>query len=207
MQVAETNIQFNTLIPRKATRRIVLHHSASRADTTWQDIHQWHLNNGWAGIGYHYVIHADGGIYRGRPEGMSGAHAYQDRDHEANSDGIGICIVGNFETGVPTEAQLASTVDLIRDIRTRHPGISVIGHRDVMATACPGPKFPWDRLFKDLQGGGTVADKDTPAAWAKESWERAKKEGYLDGTRPKDAVTREELAVVLNRLTGKLGGK
>ena len=151
MQVAETNIQFNTLIPRKATRRIVLHHSASGVNTTWQDIQRWHLGNGWAGIGYHYVIHADGGIYRGRPEGMSGAHAYQDRDHEANSDGIGICLIGNFETGVPTEAQLVSTVELIRDIRTRYPGIPVIGHKDVMPTACPGKNFPWAELRKRLE--------------------------------------------------------
>lgn len=152
MQIVETDIQFNTLIPRKATKRIVLHHSASGPATTWQDIHQWHLNNGWAGIGYHYVIHADGGIYRGRPEGMAGAHAYQDRDHEANSDGIGICIVGNFETSAPTAAQMTSVVDLIRDIWTRHPGIPVIGHRDVMPTACPGKNFPWAGLKKRLEG-------------------------------------------------------
>ena len=153
MKINETNIQFkSTLSNRRATKRIVIHHTASSFTTTWQDIQRWHLERGWAGIGYHYVIHADGIIYRGRPEDKAGAHAYQDAKHEANSDGIGICIVGNFETGVPTEAQLASTVDLVRDIRTRHPGISVIGHRDVMATACPGRNFPWVELKKRLEG-------------------------------------------------------
>ncbi len=196
MQITETNIQFNTLIPRKATRRIVLHHSASRADTTWQDIHQWHLNNGWAGIGYHYVIHADGGVYRGRPEGMSGAHAYQDRDHEANSDGIGICIVGNFETGVPTEAQLASTVDLIRDIRTRYPGIPVIGHCDVMPTACPGRKFPWAELKERLE------ERIMVEQWKLDIIQRARKLGLItEDHNPDEPATKWfVLAVLLNYL-------
>jgi len=113
-----------------------------------------------------------------------------------------------------TEKQYQATLWLHQQLIAKHK-ISItkdhiIGHYridSVNRPNCPGPKFPWDRLFKDLQGGGTVADKDTPAAWAKESWEWAKKEGYLDGTRPKDVVTREELAAVLNRLTGKLGGK
>ena len=45
-----------------------------------------------------------------------------------------------------------------------------------------------------------------PSTWAKESWAWAQKEGLLDGTRPKDAVTREELSIILFRLhkSGKL---
>ena len=42
---------------------------------------------------------------------------------------------------------------------------------------------------------------DTGAAdWAAEAWQKAKSKGILDGTRPTDPVTRQELAVVLNRL-------
>ena len=196
MKIVETNIKFSPLVSRPVTRRIVLHHSASGPGTTWQDIHQWHLNNGWAGIGYHYVIHADGGIYRGRPEGMSGAHAYQDRDHEANSDGIGICIVGNFETGVPTEAQLASTVELIRDIWTRYPGIPVIGHKDVMPTACPGRSFPWADLKKRLEGP-QVAEP-----WKEKIIDDALKAGLItERHNPDDTATKWfVLAVCLNLL-------
>jgi len=57
--------------------------------------------------------------------------------------------------------------------------------------------------LEKLKGGATVTDKNTPSAWAKEAWEWAKKEGLLDGTRPKDNLTREELAVVLKRLADK----
>lgn len=41
---------------------------------------------------------------------------------------------------------------------------------------------------------------DKAASWADEAWELAYKLGILDGTRPEDPVTRQELAVVLKRL-------
>lgn len=56
---------------------------------------------------------------------------------------------------------------------------------------------------KELIGGAIVANKNKPSAWAKEAWEWAKKEGLLDGTRPKDNLTREEFAVVLKRLADR----
>ena len=57
---------------------------------------------------------------------------------------------------------------------------------------------------KKLLGGANVAvDKNAPSVWAKDAWTWAKKEGYLDGTRPKDNITREEFAVVLKRLEEK----
>lgn len=153
MQIHEVNLQFNGgFRARPYTNRIVVHHSASGLDTTIEDIHQWHLNQNWAGIGYHYVIYPDGSIWRGRPEWARGSHAYQDPEHDANIDGIGICLIGNFQTGKPTDVQMKSLVWLIRDIRSRFPGIAVIGHKHVMPTACPGANFPWKELYARLEG-------------------------------------------------------
>ena len=42
--------------------------------------------------------------------------------------------------------------------------------------------------------------EDTPDSWAAEAWGKAKDKGVLDGTRTEDPVTRQELAVVLERL-------
>ena len=54
--------------------------------------------------------------------------------------------------------------------------------------------LPW---VAETPAGGT----DTPAAdWAAEAWQRARDKGVMDGTRPADGVTRQELAVVLDRL-------
>lgn len=151
MKINTSKIDFlRPLTKRKSTKSIVVHHSASGINITVQDINRWHLNNGWSGIGYHYVIYADGQIWTGRPEDTVGAHAYYSAKQEANSNGIGICLIGNFETGKPTSQQLDSLVWLIRDIRTRYPGIAVKGHKDVMPTACPGRNFPWAELCKRL---------------------------------------------------------
>ena len=113
----ELNIQFkSTLSNRKSHQKDCNPPAARSSYHHLQDIQRWHLERGWAGIGYHYVIHADGSIYRGRPEGKVGAHAYQDAKLEANSDGIGICLVGNFMLTQPTTPQLDALVELIRDI-------------------------------------------------------------------------------------------
>lgn len=47
------------------------------------------------------------------------------------------------------------------------------------------------------------SDNNEPSEWAADSWEKAIEMGLLDGTRPHDNVTREELAAVLVRLSEK----
>lgn len=46
-------------------------------------------------------------------------------------------------------------------------------------------------------------DKNKPSEWAKEHWEWATKNGLFDGSRPKDNITREEVAIVLRRVVSK----
>jgi N-acetylmuramoyl-L-alanine amidase len=43
-----------------------------------------------------------------------------------------------------------------------------------------------------------------PDAWAAQAWYNATAQGVLDGTRPRDPLTRQEFAVVLSKL-GLLG--
>lgn len=72
----------------------------------------------------------------------------------------------------------------------------VIRHYDVTGKKCPAPmvdESKWQAFKAGLVETG-------PAAWAKEAWEKAKAKGILDGTRPEDPVSRQELAVVLQRL-------
>lgn len=51
-----------------------------------------------------------------------------------------------------------------------------------------------------------VAERDVNVVsdWAKQDWEEAVANGYFDGTRPGDYMTREEVAVVINRLRQNL---
>lgn len=124
---------------RSATDLLILHHAAA-ASCTAEDIHRWHVGNGWAGIGYHYLVRKDGTIYRGRPEDTVGAHAYG-----ANNHSIGVCFEGNYEVeqNMPA-AQLAAGQALVADIKRRWGITKVIGHKDVAGstTDCPGKYFP-----------------------------------------------------------------
>ena len=147
MKIVETNIQFKGDLRKRAlTKRAIIHHSAS-ADVSAGTIHGWHLGQGWAGIGYHFVIRQNGVIERGRPEWALGVHA-----GPGNTDSIGICLAGNFEAGKPTPAQMDALVWLLRDyLMPKYGKLSVIGHRDVMQTACPGRNFPWAELRERLE--------------------------------------------------------
>lgn len=114
----------------------VLHHSASPRDaTTLEDIDAWHRARGWNGVGYHFVLEGDGTLRHGRPVEEEGAHA---RGQNAHS--LGVCLVGdNTRTGEGwSEAQWSALHGLLVALRTVWPGLRVVAHRDLAATACPG---------------------------------------------------------------------
>lgn len=48
--------------------------------------------------------------------------------------------------------------------------------------------------------------REEPAPWAKGAWEKAVAAGVLDGTRPGEPITRQEVAVILDRLGALKGG-
>ena len=76
MQINEVNYKWaGSLEKRSSTVRVILHHAAA-VKCSAQDIHAWHLGNGWSGIGYHFLVRKDGSVYRGRPVDTVGAHTY-----------------------------------------------------------------------------------------------------------------------------------
>jgi len=132
------------LSKRSTTDLLILHHSGTTTCTP-DGVHSSHVSNGWAGIGYHYLVRKDGTIYRGRPEDTVGAHAYG-----ANSHSIGVCFEGNYQVE-PTmpAAQLAAGQALVADIKRRWGITKVIGHKDVAGstTDCPGKYFPFAEMI------------------------------------------------------------
>lgn len=122
-------LNFTSLTPRDDTSRIVIHHTGNPTDDdlSAEQIHRSHLNLGWAGIGYHFVVRKDGSIELGRPVDCVGAHA-----EGFNYCSIGIHVCGNFNVGQPTEAQLNALPHLIADICDAYGLIAssnvVVGH-------------------------------------------------------------------------------
>jgi len=159
-------------------RHIVIHHSATATGSA-ASFDREHRERGWEGLGYHFVIGngtgtGDGQVevgYRWRNQ-QRGAHA---GNLEYNEYGIGICLVGDFETGYPTARQLASLRALIRFLQARC-GIStasIIGHSDVPGkeTRCPGRNFSVAAfragLAGELASAPAVAPMTSPAPRAR----------------------------------------
>lgn len=112
--------------------KIVLHHIAARSMTVEQ-IHNIHLKNGWAGIGYHFYIRKDGTIYEGRPLEYIGSHCLGQ-----NSISIGVALEGDFRYEKPTDKQITAAKQVIKDIIKVYPKIKrVYNHKDLYPTACP----------------------------------------------------------------------
>ncbi|CAI3545043.1 N-acetylmuramoyl-L-alanine amidase [Clostridium neonatale] len=146
MNIIDTNLKFisSKLGYGNVPNKIILHH-AEASKCTVQDVHSWHLNNGWAGIGYHYFIRKDGSVYKGRPDGAIGSHC-----QGSNTGSLGICFEGNYMKETMPTAQHNAGIDLIKYLRGKYGNLTIYGHKELLATECPGSKFPLAD-FKNLK--------------------------------------------------------
>ena len=149
MNIIETDFKWNNGLSRRSTTKlIVLHHAAAKSATVTQ-IDQWHKAKGWSGIGYHFYVRKNGEIYRGRPIWAVGAHA-----EDSNSNSIGICTEGNFDTETMPQAQEKAIKELLEYLKALYPKAQVKGHREVCATGCPGKNYPLDEMkqyYKNME--------------------------------------------------------
>jgi len=135
--------------------RITVHHSADVEDegsfgslgetvATLQRIQRVHMDpgdpsHGWGDIGYHFLIDPSGRILEGRQLDWQGAHARGVN----NRTNIGVCLLGDFSRRAPSAASLDSLQRLLDDLRERFdiPATRVLVHKELVATACPGPSL------------------------------------------------------------------
>jgi len=146
-------------VDSKRWKRIVIHHSGSSLDTaaSMDRYHreERHMENG---LAYHFVIGNgnkthDGEIYAGTrwKKQLPGGHL---RSEFQNRSSIGICLVGNFDMGVPSEKQMKTLCALVTYLMDRCDigKKSVLTHREinVKPTECPGSKFPTAKVLARL---------------------------------------------------------
>ena len=143
-------------------------------------IDRWHRDQGWAGIGYHFVIindrHdslADGTLERGRAKDRVGAHVAG-----LNSRSLGICCVGHGDKRPHTEKQRATLLGLLSGLMDEFnvPVENVIGHREVntlvtrgvveqkyrTTKSCPGALVSMDEIREQLRQRRAPAPADGP---------------------------------------------
>lgn len=190
MQIIEETYNWSGSLSKrtKSTEYIILHHAAAGVCGP-QDVHRWHLANGWTGIGYHYFVRKDGTVYRGRPHDTVGAQC-----EGFNSTAVGICCEGNYMSEIMPDAQKDALVELCREVLVLYPGAKIVGHSDCIPTSCPGVNYPLAEVQKGARGITPVVSE-----WARESWDKAVKSGKMDGSDPQGPMSREMFAVVLDR--------
>ena len=98
IKILDARLQFNSLSGSNTGQTIVVHHALKKICTI-EDIHAWHLANGWAGCGYHFFVSKSGNIYRGRPIEIKGAHCKED---DKNFTSVGVCVEGCYQDFTPT---------------------------------------------------------------------------------------------------------
>ena len=158
MNIQNPGLTFRGSMSNRArTNRIILHH-AEATSCTPQQIHQWHLNNGWSGAGYHFLVRKDGSVYSLRPENKVGAHA-----SGANSDSLGICFEGRYQSETMPDAQKQAGKELVSYLKGKYGISKVQPHRDVTPTDCPGKNFPFDEIAYGAASSGNVTTTPTPA--------------------------------------------
>ena len=146
----------------KTWKAIVIHHSATdKGNAAIFDKHHRNVNH-WKGIGYDFVINNGNGKSDGVvevtfrwKEQIPGAHVGGTPNNWANIDGIGICLVGDFDKKNPSQRQLASLTKLVRFLQKRYniPKYKIYGHNTTpgaRSTNCPGRFFPMAQFKRSL---------------------------------------------------------
>jgi len=150
-------------VKRRRWQFIVVHNSGTRqGNARVFDYYHRHVRRMQNGLAYHFVIGNGTSTGNGQIEvgdrwrrQINGGHVHSDY---LNNISLGICLVGDFNRGQPTRAQLDACEELIRYLRDRcgktdRGAIPVRPHREMnpprWPTDCPGDDFPysWFRRF------------------------------------------------------------
>jgi len=135
---------------------VFLHHSASSTPgLQLNEINAYHKSKGFTKstlsfyVGYNFVLDRNFQVTQTRSEFEEGCHTVTPKFPDANKNGIGICMAGDFTKEIPSPALLNLLAPLLADIQVRHriPESEVWLHREVenmpggTYTECCGQDF------------------------------------------------------------------
>ena len=201
---------------------IVVHYVANAGSSAQANRNYFENGSGGNGVSAHYIVGLNGEVLQCIPDnecamhaGLSHGAAWNEKVKTNNARYIGIECCHPDSTGAFNAKTVASLTALVKQLCVTHKlnaAKDVVRHYDVAGKNCPAyyvkNQSAWDALVKGF-AATDVAPSPTPkpqepSAWAKAAWDWAKTEGILDGTRPLDTMTRQELAQVLYNARGKI---
>ncbi|WP_026124121.1 peptidoglycan recognition protein family protein [Nocardiopsis baichengensis] len=131
-----------------------VHYSAGPPTQSVRSIQDFHMDgNGWADIGYNFLVDRDGTVYEGRGWMVVGAHAAP-----RNTQGIGVCFIGRDGDATP---KAEAAIRALYEEANRRAGrvLARKGHRDINSTSCPGDQlYAWIRAGMDAAEGAEAGD-------------------------------------------------
>ncbi len=123
--------------------RIFVHCTAGSQKASVNDIMAEFRRKGWKYPGYHYLITPDGVIHQllDEEEVSNGVRGF-------NATSINVAYSGGINSvDNRTEAQKASLLRLLKELRLRYPKAAIMGHRDISPDKNGnGIVDPWERI-------------------------------------------------------------
>ncbi|MEA3334717.1 MAG: N-acetylmuramoyl-L-alanine amidase [Chloroflexota bacterium] len=96
--------------PLDDIRQIIIHHTATRSNIPPEQVAQFQVSQGFAGIKYHYQINGDGTIVWTQ---SLDTVTEQTANGELNRLGIAVALAGNFNNRTPSTQQMDSAAQLL----------------------------------------------------------------------------------------------
>lgn len=123
-----------------STTPVRVHHTVARIDSEkredeiafMQQIQNGHMAQGWADIGYNYIIMPSGRVYVARGQNVVGAHTV------GHNEDIGICFAGDFRYDKLTTEAIRAFHALRAELKNKG---RMYAHSSTYPTECPGPNI------------------------------------------------------------------
>ena len=145
-----------TRLPRRAAyarrsmsqvRYIVISHTAANPNLSLERIAQAHLQHGYPGIAYHFVVTRGGDVFR-----VSQLEEVAQPDQPWSEQGVNVCLTGNFRNEAPPLPQLDATGRLCAWL-AHNLGLApetIVGLGELLPTDSPGDTFYVGPFWKEV---------------------------------------------------------
>ena len=187
-------IPVNPLVPLSLDEIIfmVIHHTESLGNYTWEQCNRDHKARKWSCCGYNEMIYPNGDVYIIRGDNV-GAHCMN-----YNSCSYGISLVGSFDKEHISKEQLNSLIERLNYHKRRFKNLkSILGHRDLNNTECPGRNINMADIINKL-------NNKPGEHWAEKFWKNLNEKGIkINEKRYENPITRGEIFSLLSQIIDK----